>query len=165
MQARVDSAEDPGPSPDLVGFCGPVMLSRGAGSSTDPVIFHGDDSSRCVRELRNSCRRRDLGRTSARNRKFRVSLPRGFTTTLKCLRVPEVCLFLAYSAHQQPATSDKQKQVRETRKLLVERRIGSNQQLKARRGKTRQMTSVSAVNRRVIGSSPIWGGITSSSAC
>lgn len=31
VQASVDSAEDPGPSPDLVGFCGPVMLTLGAG--------------------------------------------------------------------------------------------------------------------------------------
>ena len=66
----------------------------------------------------------------------------------------EGCLFLAYPAHQQPATRGQTQQLQATRNSLAGRRISSNQQLEATGGKTQQMASVSAVNRRVVGSSP-----------
>jgi hypothetical protein len=73
------------------------------------------------------------------------------TMTLMGSKLRAVGLFLAYLAHQQPATLDMPRQTRATCKSLMERRICSNQQLKARGSKTRQITSGSAVNRRVVG--------------
>jgi hypothetical protein len=69
-------------------------------------------------------------------------------------RTRPVCLFLAYFPHQEPASWDQLRQLQATRKSLAEGRISSNQQLQARGSKTQQITSVSAVNRRVVGSSP-----------
>jgi len=64
------------------------------------------------------------------------------------------CLFLAYSAHQQPATGGKDSSLHATGKLLEGRRLRSSWQTRANSGTERHKGSESAVNRRVVGSSP-----------
>ena len=66
----------------------------------------------------------------------------------------KVCLFLAYFVHQQPATLRIPSQLQATGKLLEGRRLSSSWQPRASSGSERHKGSDSAVNRRVVGSSP-----------
>jgi hypothetical protein len=80
------------------------------GGSTEPAILHGDDSYRCVRELRHPC----LGRSSGRNGKFRVSLPCGFTTNMhaqRCGRFAYFLLILRTNSRQRRTNQGKYEQL------------------------------------------------------
>ena len=134
------------------------------------VYSSGGPQRRCARSWVSLPSRRDkrTGRTSCTVRlpipacsvatRDKADIPRisarSWPIRRRTERPTQPCLFLAYPAHQQPATLHTQEQMRATRKSVGERRIGSNQQMEASRRKREQSTSVSAVNRRVVGSSP-----------